>query len=77
MPETVTDAPVHPPATAYQMHRWQLDAWERQEHPLGLIGRCDVVRHPCLPAHDGWVYPQTKEGSLYILGWLFGRDSKP
>lgn len=61
------------PPAAYAMHSWQLDAWERQEHPE-MCGEMDVVRG-AFGMYDGYVLPETSEGTTYVLGWIYGRNS--
>jgi hypothetical protein len=70
------------PPTAYGLHDWQLDAWEKQRHPSFV--RVTVFRGRC-GAYDGWIEPvdtgkllptDAMVTSAYICGWLNGRDTK-
>lgn len=69
------------PSTAYAMHAWQLDAWERQSHPNYLRF---TVRRGTFGNYDGYVMAEPRQSSenleeigatFYIRGWLSGRDS--
>lgn len=71
------------PSTAYALLSWQLDAWDKQVHPVYVREGVAIHRGRC-GAYDGWVMPNESlsptDGmicSAYIHGWLNGRDSKP
>jgi len=57
----------------HPMKSWQLDAFESQKHSETL-GGFKIVREPT-GCFDGKVIPSSRDGIVYVMGWLYGRDS--
>ena len=63
------------PTESFPLVARQVDEWERCKNHPTFLGRFEMQRGD-FGDFAGYLKPETPRGTVYVLGWLFGREAE-